>query len=70
MPRCSPSEAGKLSAGDVAAYVETIARELKGLVDPHDMSTLAYLLELVRLEAATCAKAAPSSSVEAPSLDQ
>jgi len=47
-----------------------MARELKGLEDPHGMSTLAYLLELVRLEAATCAKAAQSSSsVEAPSLD-
>jgi hypothetical protein len=36
---------------DVAAYVATLARELKVLVERHDLSALAYLLDLVRLEA-------------------
>ncbi len=38
-------------AEDVADYVETMARELKGMVEPHGMTLLAYLLDLVRLEA-------------------
>lgn len=36
---------------EVAAYVATLARELKALVERHDLSALAYLLDLVRLEA-------------------
>ena len=43
-------------AEDVADYVAMMARELKGMVEPHGMSTLAYLLDLVRLEAATQAE--------------
>ena len=43
-------------AKDVAAYVETMAQELKGMVEPHNLPTLAYLLDLVRLEAAQRAK--------------
>jgi hypothetical protein len=38
-------------AEEVAAYVATMALELKALVEPHDMKSLAYLLDLVRLEA-------------------
>lgn len=36
---------------DVAAYVASMALELKALVEPHDLHSLAYLLDLVRLEA-------------------
>jgi hypothetical protein len=36
---------------EVAAYVATLARELKVLVERHDLAALAYLLDLVRLEA-------------------
>lgn len=54
------SEAGNPRAEDVAAYVETMARELKGMVERHGLPTLAYLLDLVRLEAAACSKAARS----------
>jgi len=36
---------------EVAAYVATMARELKVLVERHDLAALAYLLDLVRLEA-------------------
>ena len=43
-------------AEDIAAYVETMAQELKGMVEPHNLPTLAYLLDLVRLEAAERAK--------------
>ena len=43
-------------AEDVADYVATVAQELKGMVEPHGMNTLAYLLDLVRLEAAVQAK--------------
>jgi len=52
----SSSEAGNSRAEDVADYVETMARELKGMVEPHGMLTLAYLLDLVRLEAAAQSK--------------
>jgi hypothetical protein len=38
-------------AEEVAAYVATMALELKTLVEPHDLPSLAYLLDLVRLEA-------------------
>jgi hypothetical protein len=36
---------------DVAAYVASMAEELKLMVEPHDLRSLAYLLDLVRLEA-------------------
>jgi hypothetical protein len=39
-----------------AAYVATMARELKAMVEPHELTLLAYLLELVRLEAEARAK--------------
>jgi hypothetical protein len=42
---------GGSEAEEVAAYVATMAVELKGLVVPHKMQSLSYLLELVRLEA-------------------
>jgi hypothetical protein len=38
-------------AEDVAAYVASLALELKAMVEPHDLRSLAYLLDLVRLEA-------------------
>lgn len=37
--------------------METMAQELKGMVEPHNLPTLAYLLDLVRLEAAERARA-------------
>jgi hypothetical protein len=36
---------------EVAAYVATMARELKVMAVRHDLSVLAYLLDLVRMEA-------------------
>ena len=36
---------------EVAAYVATMARELKAMAEPQGLSALVYLLELVRLEA-------------------
>jgi hypothetical protein len=36
---------------EVAAYVATMARELKTMAAQHDLSVLAYLLDLVRMEA-------------------
>ena len=38
-------------AEEVAAYVAAMAIELKSLVEPHRMGSLAYLLDLVRMEA-------------------
>lgn len=66
MARRRSSEANSSRAEDVADYVETMARELKGMVEPHNMPTLAFLLDLVRLEASAWAKAA---RVEPPSDD-
>lgn len=43
--------AASASQQDVAAYVATLARDLKRLVERHDLATLTYLLELVQLEA-------------------
>ncbi len=43
-------------AADVAAYVATLTRELKELVEPYDMKSLGYLLDLVRLEAEQCVR--------------
>jgi hypothetical protein len=39
------------SQEDVAAYVATLARDLKRMVERHDLATLTYLLELVQMEA-------------------
>jgi hypothetical protein len=50
MAATSKSDA-KAGASDVAAYVATMARELKVMVDATEMVALGYLLELVRLEA-------------------
>jgi hypothetical protein len=36
---------------EVAAYVATMARELKAMAASRDLSVLAYLLDLVRMEA-------------------
>jgi hypothetical protein len=38
-------------AGQVAAYVASLARELKTLADSQRLSALGYLLDLVRIEA-------------------
>ena len=58
-------------AEDVAAYVESMAEELKGMVEPHNLPTLAYLLDLVRLEAAERAKDSSNRLVASgSSLDQ
>ena len=38
-------------AEEVAAYVASMAEELKAMVELHDLRPLAYLLDLVRLEA-------------------
>lgn len=46
------ADASSVSQQDVAAYVATLARDLKRLVERHDLATLTYLLELVQMEAA------------------
>jgi hypothetical protein len=46
------ADASSASQQDVAAYVATLARDLKRLVERHDLATLTYLLELVQMEAA------------------
>jgi hypothetical protein len=46
-------------AQDVASYVAAMALELKAMVDPHDLRPLAYLLDLVRLEAEQRASGTP-----------
>jgi hypothetical protein len=38
-------------AEDIASYVAAMALELKVMVEPHNLRPLAYLLDLVRLEA-------------------
>lgn len=43
-------------AGEVAAYVATMAQELKRLADGNDLRPLGYLLDLVRLEAEQTAR--------------
>jgi hypothetical protein len=51
MGRGPADKNGGSEAEEVAAYVATMAVELKGLVVPHNMRSLSYLLDLVRLEA-------------------
>ena len=47
-----PTEKNEGSEAEaVAAYVATMAIELKGLASSHQMRSLSYLLDLVRLEA-------------------
>lgn len=38
-------------AGQVAAYVASLARELKTMADSQRLAALGYLLDLVRIEA-------------------
>ncbi|MCC6948267.1 MAG: hypothetical protein IT539_10920 [Bradyrhizobiaceae bacterium] len=38
-------------AADVAAYVATMTQELKSMAERHQLTALAYLLELARMEA-------------------
>jgi len=38
-------------AADVAAYVATMTQELKATADQHQLTALAYLLDLARMEA-------------------
>jgi hypothetical protein len=45
---------------EVAAYVATMALELKTLVEPHDQRSLAYLLDLMRSEAEELAEGKPN----------
>jgi len=48
-----------------------MAQELKGMVEPHNLRTLAYLLDLVQLEAAERAKDSSNRLVASgSSLDQ
>lgn len=46
------TEAATASQQEVAAYVATLARDLKRMAERHDLAALAYLLELVQMEAA------------------
>jgi len=49
MGPASPNQAPE--AEQVAAYVASLARELKTLADAQKLSALGYLLDLVRIEA-------------------
>jgi len=62
MPERRSSKPKALRAEEVADYVESMARELKGLVEPLGMPTLAYLLDLVRAEASARGKGAQNDS--------
>jgi hypothetical protein len=44
-------------AREVAAYVATLAHELKELVQPYPLRSLSYLLDLVQMEAELQARA-------------
>lgn len=46
-----PSSQGGPATQEVAAYVESLATELARLARSHNLSTLAYLLDMARLEA-------------------
>jgi hypothetical protein len=50
-------------AEQVAAYVASLARELKAMADSQRLSALGYLLDLVRIEAEE--RAGPESKPEA-----
>jgi hypothetical protein len=56
-------------AEDVASYVAAIAVELKAMAEPHDLRSLVYLLDLVRLEAEQRAVGKPDRSNGAPGGD-
>jgi hypothetical protein len=43
--------ASSVTQQDVAVYVATLSRDLKRMAERHDLATLAYLLEIVHLEA-------------------
>ena len=45
------NKAAGSKAEDVAAYVASMARELKAMAEPHDLKPLVYLLDMVRMEA-------------------
>jgi hypothetical protein len=49
-------------AEDVASYVAAMALELKAMAEPHDLRSLVYLLDLVRLEAEQRAVGNPDRS--------
>ncbi|MFG1370108.1 hypothetical protein [Xanthobacter tagetidis] len=46
-----PSSQGGPASPEVAAYVESLAGELARLARSHNLATLAYLLDMARLEA-------------------
>lgn len=46
-----PSSQGGPAAQEVAAYVESLAAELARLARSHNLTTLAYLLDMARMEA-------------------
>ena len=70
MPRPKPSTVGNLAVSQVplgdadqaAAYVAGLTAELAGLVRRHRLDTLAYLLDMVRLEAEETVQRAARSS--------
>jgi hypothetical protein len=49
LPDTAPNQIPE--AEQVAAYVASLARELKTLADSQQLSALGYLLDLVRIEA-------------------
>ena len=56
-------------AEDVASYVAAMALELKAMAEPHDLRSLVYLLDLVRLEAEQRAVGKPDRYNGAPGGD-
>jgi hypothetical protein len=56
-------------AEDVASYVAAMALELKAMAEPHDLRSLVYLLDLVRLEAEQRAVGKPDRYDRTPGGD-
>ncbi|MBZ0228861.1 MAG: hypothetical protein K8F58_10490 [Bauldia sp.] len=51
-------------ARDAARYIESMAKELKGLADKADLDFLAYLLAMVENEAASAGRGPKGSAAE------
>jgi hypothetical protein len=54
----------KADASDVAAYVATMTGELKAMAEQIELSVLAHLLELARLEAEARARDSTGESAD------
>ncbi len=65
----NPSGAGGTDRSEVANYVASLAADLSEMSRRQGLSTLAYLLDMARLEAEGAARAAPADSPSATGVD-